>query len=102
MTNPASEPPQAARKHAGVLVVRHDLHILRDTESSEGFAEHERVGQRMASVRPGSGTGEVVAQMRVDGAGNMLNRVFTFAPRLVVELVAAVDDHNSRIVQMGG
>ena len=104
MTEPAQEPPQSAREHPTVLIVRDDLHPrsagIADAKPPERIGEHQRVRQRMPSIRPGSGAGKIVVQVRVDGAGNVTAGVFAPAPPVVVQLEATVDDDNRWILKM--
>src|SRR5207248_3806229 len=97
MPEPSRKPPEPAREHSVVLVVSDDLHApaagIADPESSERLRQHQRIGQRMASVRPSRWTGKIVVQVRIDGSRNMTNRVFTFAPPVVVQLEATIDDN---------
>ena len=60
VAEPAQQPPQPARVHAVVLVVRDDLHAARDAESAERLCKRVRIRQGMTPVRPTFGTREVV------------------------------------------
>ena len=95
---PAQQPPQPARVHAVLLVVRDRLHAARHAETAEGLGKRVRIRQGVAAVRPVSGTGEVAAEGCVDRARDVRRRMLSFSPPLIVELVAAVDDRERRIV----
>src|SRR5437773_11162111 len=102
VADPPKQPPQPAREHPFVVIVRDDLHPRADAESYTGLDEHVGIGQRMAAVDPGQWSGKVPVQMRIDSAGNVSNEILTFAPRFVVQLETAIDRDPIRVGQMGG
>src|SRR5207247_10136624 len=90
VAHPAQQPPQTAREHPVVLIVRNDLHPRADAESYKRLDEHVGIGQRMTAVHPGQRSGEILVEMRVDGTGDMGNEILTRSPRFVGELEAAI------------
>jgi hypothetical protein len=97
---PAQHPPEAARVYAVVLIVGDDLHAAGDAELAECVCKCLRIGQGVASIRPGFGTREIATQVCVLRTGNVQVHVFMLAPRLVVQLVAAIDDCKGRIAEV--
>src|SRR5213593_4332146 len=88
---PPKQPPQTAREHPVVLIVRNDLHPRADAESYKRLDEHVGIGQRMTAVHPGQRSGEGLVEMRIDGTRDVGNEILTRSPRFVGELEAAVD-----------
>ena len=62
--------------------------------------ERVRIRQRMAAVCSGLGTREIAGEIGVDRARNMRGGVLARAPVEIVELGAAVDDRERRIVEV--
>src|SRR3989442_14193197 len=76
VAEPPQHPPQPARVHPVVLVVRHDLHAARDAEPAERLCKRARIRQRMPPIRPSFGTREIVAEMRVHRPGSVKRGMF--------------------------
>src|SRR5580765_8647900 len=76
---PAQHPPEAARVYAVVLIVSDDLHAARDAELAECVCKCLRIGQGVASIRPGYGTREIATQVCVLGTRNVQVHVFPLA-----------------------
>jgi len=54
----------------------------------------------MTSVRPSFGTCEIVTEVCVYGPWNVQVCILLFAPPLVIESVAAIDDRERRIIEV--
>ena len=67
---------------------------------AQRLCQRVRIRQGVATVRPTSGTGEIVSEVCVHGTGDVLGRMLAQAPGCVVEFVAAVDDRIRRIVEV--
>jgi hypothetical protein len=77
---PAQHPPETACVHAVVLIVGDDLHAAGDAELAQCVGKCLRIGQRVASIRPGFGTREIATKVRVLGTRNVQVHVFPLAP----------------------
>src|SRR5262249_3924175 len=89
---PTQQPPQAARVHPGVLIVRRHVHAIGDAPRTEDPTKRLRFRQRMAPAGSRFRTGEIVRQMGVDRARNVRAPVVEAAPVLIVQFVAQVDE----------
>src|SRR5256885_573651 len=97
MAQPTQQPPQAAREHDAVLIVRNNLPAAGDAEAAESPGEHVNVWKGMTSVRTAFGPRQVAIEMRISRTRNVRGRPFPFAPRHIVELETAVHDDPQRV-----
>src|SRR3954466_2151333 len=99
MSHPTQHPPEPARVHARVLVVRDYLRVVRDAESAECGDERVGVGKRVSPVRAGGGGCQVIVDVGEDGARNVRSLVRATTSGDVGEVEAAVDDDEACIVK---
>src|SRR5437660_355534 len=86
VTPEPQQPPEPARPHAVVLVVRDHLHAARNAEPAERPRERGGVGKRMATVRAALRPRKIGVEIGVHRAGYVRCLVLARAPRLIVEL----------------
>src|SRR5262249_37175577 len=99
---PAQQPPQARRNHAALRVIGDDLLAGIDARMTELLREALGIGERVASVLSGLGSGQVLVQVQEARAGNVRLRVLGAPALRGGEIVAAVEDDPVGIVEMPG
>src|SRR5262249_46767997 len=92
VTEPPQQPPQPAREHPVVLVVRDDLTSVGDAEPPEGFGQPCGIRQRMPAVPARLDAREIAIEMRVARTRDMRPEICRLSPRGIVELEPAIDD----------
>jgi hypothetical protein len=97
---PAQHPPQAHGVVAGHVVVDHDLLARAHAALVHLGGELGEVGQRVAAVFPGLGSGQVVVDVHEVGTGDVPLCIYTRTRLRVGELVASVDDDPVRIAEV--
>src|SRR5436190_10082506 len=99
VSKPPQQPPQTARVHPVVLVVRDHLHTLGNAEPAERPRRRLDIRQRVTAIRSRHGTGKISAKVCIHRLRNVSSFVLSSSPVLVVELEAAIDDYG--IVEVG-
>jgi hypothetical protein len=98
---PAQQPPQAAGDAAEAVVVDHDLLGLIHAPQPQLVRKGLGVWQGMAAACGRGGTGEILLQVGVAGAGDVIAEVGCATGFGIGEREAAVQDDPGRVLQAG-